>query len=271
MADLVGSYLAFLGFDHVPDPSLDTLKALHRAHIYTVPFENYSMGARMKPPATLPELHHAVTVENRGGICFETARLMGAAMTTIGFDHRPVLASVAGAAATPATHQLFLVNLGDSEWIFDIGYGAQGPRGVLPLRDGAVSAHGVLSTSVTLSPQGAADTWTVSVMEHAVGEQTWRAIYSFTPDSATHATIDTAHRYTAHAPTSLLRIHKVISLPTPRGRISIRDWHYTEIDHEKKGSRRLMSPRELRTVLRERFHIDVAADELPTWQHERRS
>ena len=53
------------------EPSLETLRDLHRSHLYTVPFENLDIALGI-PIVLEPErLYDKIVVRRRGGFCYE--------------------------------------------------------------------------------------------------------------------------------------------------------------------------------------------------------
>ncbi|WP_137813754.1 arylamine N-acetyltransferase family protein, partial [Gandjariella thermophila] len=219
----VTDYAKRIGFTSPFEASLDSLRRLHEAHFYTVPFENFSMHANADRGLTQDVLREAIVERRRGGICYETGGLMQAFLDACGFDYEMRLCSVLGTHRTPATHQIFLVTLDGERWLLDIGYGAQGPRGVLKLADGAELAHPALSARITLDDTAQSPRWAVSVMEHAVGATEWKPIYSFVDAPIGAIDLEMAHFYTTRFPASPLNKYKVASIPTSAGRVSVRD------------------------------------------------
>ncbi|MER5205064.1 arylamine N-acetyltransferase [Streptomyces sp. NPDC002825] len=218
----IADYADRIGLRTPPEPTLDCLRQLHEAHLYNVPFENFSMHRNAERGLTRELLHETIVDRRRGGICFETGRMMQWLFDECGFDYELRL----GAAVSPkgpATHQIFVVTLDGERWLFDIGYGARGPRGPVRLADGEQLTHPALSTRVSLAHGAAAPVWTVSIHEHAVNAADWQDIYRFVDSPVEAADLGMAHFYTTASPDSLLNQHKVASIPTPDGRVSVRD------------------------------------------------
>ena len=65
------AYLQRINYVGETTPTLDTLKALHHAQLYTIPFENFDIqlgrGIDLSPGAIFEKLVH----QKRGGYCFE--------------------------------------------------------------------------------------------------------------------------------------------------------------------------------------------------------
>jgi N-hydroxyarylamine O-acetyltransferase len=255
-------YANRIGFDGTPAPTAGCLRRLHSAHLYTVPFENFSMRGNAERGLAEDVCRTAIVENRRGGICHETGLLMQVFLDACGFDHELRLGSVAGPNRTPATHQVFVVTLDGERWLFDIGYGAMGPRGPVPLEDGAELAHPALTTRVELDSGAPVRRWRVSVREHAVGATGWKPIYSFVDAPVGPIDLDMAHFYTVHSPNSPLTRHKVASIPTPAGRVSVRDDQLTIVGDGTSRTTRITDRAQLRDLLGTHFGLVVPEPDL---------
>jgi N-hydroxyarylamine O-acetyltransferase len=260
--ELVADYASRIGC-HAPfQPTLGCLRYLHEAHLYNVPFENFSMHHNAERGLTEDVLREAIVDRRRGGICFETGRLMQHLLDACGFAYDIHLASGAGTHRTPATHQIFVVSVDTQRWLFDIGYGARGPRGLIPLVDGAETAHPALSSRITLDRRPGAHVWTVSIKEHAVSATDWQEIYSFADSPVEAIDLDMAHFYTTRSPKSLLNRHKVASIPTPTGRVSVRDGHLTIVADGESSTSAIDDAAKLLQALERHFGLTVPRADL---------
>ncbi|MET9935847.1 MULTISPECIES: arylamine N-acetyltransferase [unclassified Streptomyces] len=268
MNDLITAYADRIGFEGPLEPTAACLRRLHEAHLYRVPFENFSMHRNAERGLTDEVLREAIVDGRRGGICFETGRMMARLLDACGFTYGIRLGSGCDPHPTPATHQVFVVALDGERLLFDIGYGARGPRGPLPLVDGAELAHPALSTRIRLDHASGgpgaqvAPVWTVSVKEHAVGAADWQDIYRFVDTPAGELDLEMAHFYTTSSPHSLLNRHKVASIPTPDGRVSVRDGHLTVVADGRSTTTPITEGAELQEVVNRRFGLTVSPRDL---------
>ncbi|MFC4913746.1 arylamine N-acetyltransferase family protein [Actinomadura gamaensis] len=138
------AYLARIGFDGERAPSLATLRALHRGHTTSLPFENLEPALQRPVLLDVPSLQDKLVRSRRGGYCFEHAALFAAALERLGYDFTALIGRImVGApegAIRPATHALLLVRPEDDdrEWLCDVGFGG-GPLEPLEFADGTVS------------------------------------------------------------------------------------------------------------------------------------
>ncbi|WP_431775481.1 arylamine N-acetyltransferase family protein [Streptomyces cucumeris] len=115
-----------------PAPTAETLRAVHLAHVTSIPFENLQPLLGSAPSLALPDLEAKLVRSRRGGYCYEQNSLLSAALTAIGFGITGLAARVrAGAtpgAVRPRSHMILLVEIpGEPQrWIADVGFGAIG-------------------------------------------------------------------------------------------------------------------------------------------------
>lgn len=253
--------LEFLEVSTTPH-NLTLLRQFHEKHFYRVPFDNLSLRSRFHTRWNGESTIRELISNNRGGVCYETGELVKGAFEALGYRYIPVLAGILSPTRGPATHLAYVVYDGHDPWLFDVGYGARGPRGLLPLIDGATHSHPALSSKITRDFDGRVERWTVLIKEHAVGQTEWQPIYSFIPTFANTREIGMAHYFTVHSPESPLAAHKLLSLPTPIGRISLRDDILTTVDQFGHQSRRLSSATETQEVIKELFGASIPTSEL---------
>ncbi|HXA39793.1 MAG TPA: arylamine N-acetyltransferase [Phenylobacterium sp.] len=122
----LAAYLERIGFSGQARPDLATLRALHRAHLAAIPYENLDvqLGRRVTPdPAAAFD---KLVTRRRGGWCYEMNGVLGAALGAIGFKVTRlaggVMRAVAGDSAT-GNHLVLLVDVAGQPWIADVGLG----------------------------------------------------------------------------------------------------------------------------------------------------
>src|SRR3954466_16237554 len=84
----VASYLARIGLSvATPTPCLPTLRALRRAHLRAVPFEN--LDIHLGRPITLnpAAIVCKIVDDRRGGICYELNGAFAALLPALGFEN----------------------------------------------------------------------------------------------------------------------------------------------------------------------------------------
>lgn len=131
-------YFARIGFDRAARPDLDTLCAVHRAHVEAVSYENLDVQLS-RPVSRDPSAAYAKIVERgRGGWCYEMNGLLGWALEAIGFEVRRLAGGVgrdASGESVVGNHLVLLVEC-EGTRLVDAGFG-DGLIEPVPLKDGA--------------------------------------------------------------------------------------------------------------------------------------
>ena len=104
-----------------------TLRALHRAHLMTVPFENLSI--HLNEPISLEEadLVGKIVARRRGGFCYELNGAFALLLEALEADVVRVAARVYGDGrlSPPFDHLALVVSLpGGARWLADVGFGS---------------------------------------------------------------------------------------------------------------------------------------------------
>lgn len=130
------AYLRRVGLE-TSSPDLAGLKALQAAQISAIPFENVLPFLGKVPELDADSLWRKLVAERCGGYCFELNSLLGAALDTLGFPARKVLARVRQGAAEGGarSHLAFVVTLDGAEWLVDAGFGGQAPAEPVRISD----------------------------------------------------------------------------------------------------------------------------------------
>lgn len=121
----IEQYLQRINYNGPVTPSVETLRKLHLAHLYAVPFENLSI--HNGEPIVLNEdaLFEKIVVNRRGGFCYEDNGLFAWLLRALGFDVTMLSARVANAKGEfgpEFDHMTLLVQL-EQRWLCDVGFG----------------------------------------------------------------------------------------------------------------------------------------------------
>lgn len=135
----LSAYLARIGVAGAPSPDLTTLRALHRGHTTSIPFENLDVMLGRDIPLDVESLQRKMVGSSRGGYCFEHATLFAAVLARIGFRFTALSGRVTLGgdwSSRPPTHALIVVDLDGRRFLCDVGFG-RGPLEPIELIDGA--------------------------------------------------------------------------------------------------------------------------------------
>ncbi|MBT2506179.1 arylamine N-acetyltransferase [Streptomyces sp. ISL-98] len=202
------AYLAHLGYDGDRTPTLETLRALHRAHVLSVRWENLDAVLRGDVPLDLGTLQAKMIGNARGGYCFEHASLYAAALERLGFEFFAVLGRIRMGAPKmlPTTHAMMVVELDGQRWLSDIGFGAS-PLEPIEMTDGTETSDGVWAYrlrrgEVTPGAEG----WTLyQPAGERFSDETgdgWMARHTFTLDPQYPVDFQTGNHFIATSPHS---------------------------------------------------------------------
>ena len=122
------AYLARVGVTRPAAGDAAGLRALHRAHQLTVPFENLSI--HLAEPISLdePDLIDKIVRRRRGGFCYELNGAFALLLEALGARVSRVAAGVygEGGLSPPFDHLALVVHPADGSgpWLADVGFGS---------------------------------------------------------------------------------------------------------------------------------------------------
>src|SRR5262252_2687940 len=131
----LAAYLRRIGAPRPGRADAAALRALHRAHQMTVPFENLSI--HLSEPISLDPgaLLDKIVTRRRGGFCYELNGAFALLLEALGARVRRVAARVYGqdGPGPPFDHLALIVDLpdGSGPWLADVGFGS---HSTYPLR-----------------------------------------------------------------------------------------------------------------------------------------
>lgn len=138
------AYFDRIGFAGEARPDLATLRALHRAHLLAIPYENLDVQlGRPVTPDPAAAFDKLVT-RRRGGWCYEMNGVLGEALRAVGFEVTRLAGGVMRELAgdgQAGNHLVLRVDLPQGPWIADVGFG-DGSLEPYPLSPAPVAADG---------------------------------------------------------------------------------------------------------------------------------
>ena len=134
----VKAYLARIGAEYPKALTPQSLMELTRAHLEHVPFEVLEMTEAHTEPSLEPEaLFDKIVLRKRGGYCFELNKLFYLLLKEMGFSCYPVGVRVLMGRPEPRaiSHRGIVAEFDGEKWYCDVGFGGQGPKGILRLKE----------------------------------------------------------------------------------------------------------------------------------------
>ena len=119
------AYLDRIGYSGPAEPTAETLAALHRAHMLSVPFENLDIHLGLRNVLDPDHIFDKVVRRRRGGWCFELNGLFALLLEHLGYRVTRYSAAVVLNDEPPMddfAHLTLRVDL-DEPWIADVGFG----------------------------------------------------------------------------------------------------------------------------------------------------
>jgi N-hydroxyarylamine O-acetyltransferase len=251
------AYLARIGYEGPLEPSPETLRALHRAHVRAIPFENLEVWLGRPVPLDLENLQRKLVRQRRGGYCYEHNSLFAAALERLGFDVCALGARVrtAGPTLRAVTHALLRVVVDGHEWLADTGFGGQGLLEPVPLSDGARMTQGGWTFGVTGEPDG------VHVLR-SLRPQGWVDLYGFAPQPVYPVDFVLMNHYTSTHPLSRFTGQLVVQRTLPDRHLALLRDELTTVLADGSHERRKVSADELPAILEHTFGIVLGAEDV---------
>jgi len=122
----IAAFLRRIGYDGPTAPTIDNLRALHRSHLLSVPFENVDIHLGKRIVLDEQALFDKIVRQSRGGFCFELNGLFATVLRGLGYDVTLLAAQVFdadGEAGRDFVHLTLLVRLAETRWLADVGFG----------------------------------------------------------------------------------------------------------------------------------------------------
>ncbi|MGW7275128.1 arylamine N-acetyltransferase family protein [Streptomyces sp. NPDC054864] len=257
----IEAYFARVGYEGEAKPDFDTLRALHRAHVASIPFENLEMMVGRPVPLDLGALQDKLVRRRRGGYCYEQNLLFAAALDRIGFAVTGLGARVRSGASSrrAVTHMLLNVEADDRQWHCDVGFGAEGLlEPILLANEGDVGQdvrQGEWRFGIVQEANGAR----VLRTEHQDG---WFDLYEYTLEERLPVDYVVMNHYTSTHPMSSFIRRPVIQRAAPKVRRTLVGEHLAVMFPDGTADERGVTARELGDVLDREFGIELSADDL---------
>jgi N-hydroxyarylamine O-acetyltransferase len=245
----VQAYLARIGYSGSITPTLETLRALHRAHLLAVPFENLDIWVGRKIVIDENAFVCKVVDERRGGFCYELNGAFAALLRTLGFQVTLLSAGVAradGSRGPEFDHLILRVDL-DEPWLADVGFGDSFLE-PLRLRVDVEQADPV--AGFRLVREGGR-----IELERAVGDGQWKRQYSFTLRPRRLEEFAAMCHYHQTSPDSHFTKNRICSRATPEGRITLSGMQLIVTHKARREETTLTSDQEWNEALRTHFGI----------------
>ena len=247
------AYLQRINYDGALAPSVETLRQLHLAHLFSVPFENLSIHRR--EPIVLDDaaLFEKIVRRQRGGFCYELNGLFAALLRSLGFKVTMLSAEVANAAGefSPAfSHMTLMVTLED-RWLADVGFG-DSFREPLLLEKRGPQMQGQEAFRIE-------ETGSKLIMSRRAENGDWQPQYRFSLEPHTYADYAEMCRYHQTSPQSHFTQKRICSRATLDGRVSLSEMRLITTRGRERKEVELSTEAEYQDVLLQMFGVEVGS------------
>lgn len=247
----VQAYLDRINYHGSLAATAETLRALHVAHLLSVPFENLSIHAGERIVLEEASLFSKVVERKRGGFCYELNGLFAALLRTLGFDVAMLSAQVSkkdGGYGSEFDHMTLMVSL-ERPWLADVGFGDSFLEPLL-LDDEREQPRG--SRAYRMVPDGDS-----LIMMQRDGGAEWKPQYRFTLRAYELRDFAGMCEFHQTSPESSFTRARICSMATETGRITLSETKFITTRKGEREERTLESDADFDTILRDRFGIVV--------------
>jgi len=245
----VASYLDRIAYSGQTEPTAENLRALHRAHLLAVPFENLDISLGRKIIADESAILTKVIDLRRGGFCYELNGAFAALLRTLGFPVTLLSARVAresGEEGPEFDHLTLRVDLKEA-WLADVGFG---DSFLEPLRLEPGIEQADPAGRFRLIEDGSR--W---YMQKSEPDGSWKQQYSFSlQPRRLEEFAAMCHFHQTSSESSFTR-KRICSRATAQGRITVSEMKLIVTCDGQREERILNSAEEWSSTLREQFGI----------------
>ena len=245
----VSAYLERIGYSGGTEPTRDTLRALHHAHMIAVPFENLDISLGRKITTNEEAILKKIVGQKRGGFCYELNGAFAALLRALGFQVTLLSARVAradGSEGPEFDHLTLRVDLA-KPWLADVGFGESFIE-PLRLRVGQEQIDPAGRFRL-VQEQGR---WH---MQNAEPNGNWKPEYSFSLQPRHIEEFAGMCHYHQTSPQSSFTQKRICSRATPEGRVTLSEMKLIVTEKGQRKERALASHEEWLGILHEQFGV----------------
>jgi N-hydroxyarylamine O-acetyltransferase len=266
----VAAYLDRIGYAGDTAPTLEHLRAMHRAHFLNVPFENLDIARGVRIEVDEAVNMRKLVDRRRGGFCLELTGMFARTLRALGY-RVDVLGAQVEIANTPTFgsnrevtapqveymsvdaldkargHMIAIVHL-DEPWLADVGFGG---RIVEPLRLGDRAPQRFGMRTYTISTDG--ERWRVACDEPG----TPPGSYQFLMRPREFDDFHEICGWLQTSPDSRFTHGDIVSLATPEGRITLAEGRLIINHHGERTETEITSDAQKAAILRDHFRITL--------------
>lgn len=236
-------------------PTAENLRALHVAHMLSVPFENLDIALGRPIVLDREKIYRKIVVARRGGFCYELNGLFSWLLEQLGFEVTLLSARDLhddGTFGLEFDHLTLLVrcpadDAPQTPWLADVGWG---DSFLEPLRLDTVAEQPQGLRAYRLDAVGA-----LRVLWQRNYEGVWERQYTFTLQPRAFADFAEMCRYHQTSPDSIFTRRRIISRAQPRGRVSLDDGRLIQTTDGQRDEQAIADAEAYNALLYEHFGV----------------
>lgn len=247
----VGPYLERICYTGSLEPCFETLKELHKAHMFAVPFENLDVSSGRPIVLSYPSLYDKIVLRHRGGFCYELNGLFGWLLEQLGFDVEMVSARVIhNAQPGPEFDHMVLLLKTEDRLIADVGFGDSFLEPLWLASDREVEQHA--STYRLVGPEYERALQTLR-------DSAWESQYIISPQPRRFDEFKPMCRFHQTSPESTFTQKTVCSVATANGRTTLSNGSLILTTGGSREEFEISGEEEYRSLLKAHFGIEFGA------------
>ena len=214
----VKKYLERIGIDYIPEPTVENLIMIQKAHLQNIPYETCDISLRNRIPSMeLEDIYHKIVEQKRGGYCFELNGTLAWLLKNLGYNVKESFGRWHFSENEPVPtrrHRVIQVFFENETYIVDAGVGRPTALTPLLLRFDVEQERNGMVFRVKADP----------ILGYAVQIQTpegFQNFYSFQDKVDLPQDFIYVNYYLATHPDSIFKKKLMINLPAPEGRRSV--------------------------------------------------
>jgi len=215
----VTTYLKRIGYSGHPAVNFDTLHALQRQHLLTVPYENIDILNNIPISLNVDDIYDKVVTRRRGGYCFELNALFAWLLRELGFKVTDYMARfLLNEPEIPMRrHRVLSVLTADGQcYLCDVGVGLVIPRQPVPLVLGVENPQNGENYILEYDDF-------LGYVLHDQKDGEWRQLYSFTAEEQLEKDYIMPSFFCEKHPDSIFNKTHMVHIFTENGRKSVAD------------------------------------------------
>jgi N-hydroxyarylamine O-acetyltransferase len=222
----ISKYFERINYKGSTDVSYETLRGIHKAQVFSVPFENLEIHDTSSNPENLRRLDEKTLVnkilgQKRGGACMEINELFALVLLQLGFNVKRLIASVR--LSKTRTHKCLLVTIGSNKYLADTGYG--GNCIIEPLSLIHDTPFKQFSETFKLMLEYPRSEEIEEYVLYALIKEDWVKLYSFPCSVHLPEEYEPLNYFNSHSKNAFPVNNRLVTIPTPEGRIILHNYN----------------------------------------------